>query len=139
MSAQINFPPSLILAVSLLMLIANASAQQAQPQKDPADAQLVLPGDPNEISTQQMRVPPSLFYLGSNDRDAVDPFAAATTEPTIANDFQQILKDDLGIDFPEGTYARYDPRTGALAVRSRCAIIRRWSKPSISILKRCSK
>lgn len=107
-----------------MMFLATASAQQAQPQKEPARAQLVLPGDPNEVSTQQMRVPPTFLYEGSGSPDDnITPFSSPADQRQ-AKTTQKILSEALGIEFPEGTYAHYDPRTGALAVRHHPAVIK---------------
>jgi hypothetical protein len=130
MIREIHFPHPLRLALSvflwaiLALCLATASAQQppAQPQQT-GQSNLILPGDPNEVSTQQMRVPPTFLYEGSGSDDTVDPFSSAEGKRQTLTT-QQILSEALGIDFPEGTYAHYDPRTGALAVRHHPAVMK---------------
>ncbi len=72
-----------------------------------------------------MRIPPSILYQGSSagTHAGVDPFAPSDGQPPV-NTTQEILAKALGIEFPPGTYARYDPRTGTLAVRHHPAVMK---------------
>ena len=124
MSPQARSPFSRTIAVSVwvILTIAIADATAQQPAKN-SPTTPTLPGDPNEISTQQMRVPPTFLYEGSGSDNTIDPFAPSEGQRQV-NTTQDTLSKALGIEFPEGTYAHYDPRTGALAVRHHPAVIK---------------
>lgn len=52
---------------------------------------------------------------GSSDPFSAEPPAESGNERV--RDIQQIVGEDLGIEFPEGTWMRHDPRTGRLEIQ----------------------
>lgn len=76
-----------------------------------------------EPGTKAYRVAPSFLSGLMNPSDAgagaSDPFAAPddSGSPPPAGDFQAYISKELGITFPEGTYARLDSKTGKLEIR----------------------
>jgi len=110
-------PPFIFVLVSLLHLAPFAFQTGAQDQG-------TLPGDPKAIVTKRYALNPFLLYTGRHHGTATDPFAPADeTLPSIKST-QEILSAALGIDFPEGTFAHYDPSTGGLSVRHHPAVIK---------------
>ena len=96
-----------------------------------AHAQEASPGD-HAIRTQRYQIGPNFDRLDTStapDRaGAVDPFAPGDSSSGSSDQsnktIQQTLIDDLGIEFPEGTYARINGKTGELEIRHQPAILR---------------
>jgi len=109
-----------------IFVFALAALLHITPVLTEADAQDQgsLPGDPNAIATKRYTLNPSLLYTGRHLGTATDPFAPADeTLPSIKST-QEILSAALDIDFPEGTFAHYDPSTGGLSIRHHPAVIK---------------
>ena len=115
---------SLIMRAALVFIVGVFAVDRGSAQESTADD--------NSVRSQRYRVSPN-FNRAPNQstaggQGAVDPFApgdpGSGSPPQSNNTIQQTLIDDLGIEFPEGTYARINGESGELEIRHHPAILR---------------
>jgi len=78
------------------------------------------PAQDNQVINRTYRIGSDFLGDGGDSTGASDPFSAespAEGDAEPVKNVQQFIAEELGIQFPEGTWMRYDPRTGRLEIQ----------------------